>query len=438
MQIGDVVNVQITRENARITQEGFGTALIFGIHTSFVEDYRVYTDLEAVAVDFLTSTEEYKAAAKYFSQALSPERLVIGKRAANVAQQNLITVATVANTTLYTVTINGVAFNYTSDASATNLEIAAGLVAAVNAGSEPVTATDNTDGTFDLDADEAGVAFTVAVTANLTNAAVIANVSLLTELTDFYSTYKDWYFLLITRRTTEAEQLLDIGQAADFIEAVNPGKLFFTSIDQSSLLTSATTDIASVLKGLTYERTTVLYSADEENYPEASWVGGQAPKEPYGITWKFKELTGNVVDNLTDNSISNLDTKNANYFLSVGGTNRIMSKATVASGEFIDVMWGSDKLTARISERIFTRLINADKVPFTSKGLSAIEGDIYAEMLIAAEAGFIVKDSIKITMPAITAISSADKAARHLQGVTFEAQLQGAIHKTTIRGKLYD
>jgi len=50
---------------------------------------------------------------------------------------------TAANATLYRVTINGTAFDYTSDADATVAEITAGLVAAITGGTEPVTATDN-------------------------------------------------------------------------------------------------------------------------------------------------------------------------------------------------------------------------------------------------------------------------------------------------------
>ena len=56
------------------------------------------------------------------------------------------------NNTTYTVTINGTAFQYVSDADATVAEITAGLVAQINAGAEPVTASDNgTD--FDVQGD---------------------------------------------------------------------------------------------------------------------------------------------------------------------------------------------------------------------------------------------------------------------------------------------
>ena len=56
--------------------------------------------------------------------------------------RKLVSVAlTAVNTTHYIVTINGTAFDYTSDGSATTGEIALGLKALINAGSEPVLAS---------------------------------------------------------------------------------------------------------------------------------------------------------------------------------------------------------------------------------------------------------------------------------------------------------
>lgn len=58
------------------------------------------------------------------------------------ASRKLSSVAySVVNTTAYTVVINGVTFTYTSDGSATDAEIAAGLLAAINAGTQPVLAS---------------------------------------------------------------------------------------------------------------------------------------------------------------------------------------------------------------------------------------------------------------------------------------------------------
>ncbi len=202
-EIKDIVVVNITRETAKITRTGFGTPLVFGVHSKFAEEYKVYTSLDGVLEDFLVTDEEYLAALALFSQALSPEKIIIGKRAANVAQIDIVTIDTAQNTVTYTATINGTAFDFLSDADATDLEIADGLVTAINLGSEPVTATDNVDGTFDLDSDVEGDAFTLALSDDGTGSGMssvnsIANVSVATELADFVQLNDDWYFLILS------------------------------------------------------------------------------------------------------------------------------------------------------------------------------------------------------------------------------------------------
>ena len=436
-EIQDIVDVQITRETATITRVGFGTATIVGIHSKFAEDFKTYNNIEAVAEDFETTDEEYKAAAKYFSQALKPEKVIIGKRASNVALQDLVTVSTVENDTTYTVTINGTPFTFLSDADATDLEIADGLVTAINLGSEPVTATDNVDGTFDLDEDVAGATSTIAVDTNLTKTNVIPNVNIATELARLTGLgMTDWYFLILTRRTTEAEQLQDIEETAAYIEAISTPKIYFYAIDQASMLTAVSTDIGSILAALNYDRTVGFYSTDEANYPEAAWIGGQAPKDAGSLTWKFKELIGITADILSSNDITNLKAKSLNFYEEIAGASVISSEAVVAGGEFIDVIRGSDKLSTRIGERIFTIMINTDKIPYTIQGLGVIEDAIRAEIGISIGENFLVSGSEVVTLPDIDSIDSADKAARLLQDVTFSAQLAGAIHKVIIRGTL--
>lgn len=82
----------------------------------------------------------------------------------------LISVVTVANTTDYTVTIDGEAVTYTSDASATALEICDGLVDAINTDTVTsllVLATDNLDETITIRTLEIDEPETFVVTANL-------------------------------------------------------------------------------------------------------------------------------------------------------------------------------------------------------------------------------------------------------------------------------
>ena len=70
------------------------------------------------------------------------------------------------NDATYTVTINGTPFSHVA-VSQTAAVIVAALKVLVDAGSEPVTFTDNLDGTFFLFADDQTLAFTLALTAEL-------------------------------------------------------------------------------------------------------------------------------------------------------------------------------------------------------------------------------------------------------------------------------
>lgn len=438
-EIKDIVVINITRETAKITRVGFGTPMIFGIHSKFAEDFRTYTSIQAVGEDFDITDEESIAATALFSQELSPESIVIGKRAANAAQSDVVTVSNVQDTVTYTDTINGTAFDFLSDGTATNLEIADGLVIAINLGSEPVTATDNVDGTYDVDADVAGVAFTHAVSDDgvgdgLINVPTIDNVSVASELLALEQVFNDWYFLHLTRRTTEAEQLQDIAQAAAFIEPRL--KMYFYAIDQASMLTAVTTDIGNVLKALAFDRTVGMYSDDQALYPECAWVGRVAPETPGSVNWKFQQLAGITPDSLTSNEITNLKAANLNFFEAVAGANIISSEAVVASGEFIDIIRGSDKLSTRMSERIFTTLVSAKKVPLTNDGGATFENDIRAELQVSVTDGFLVEDSIIVTVPDASNISPTDKANRFFSGITFSADFQGATNKVGIAGTL--
>ncbi len=341
-QLSDIVQVNITRETAKITQAGFGTALIFGPLTEFTDRYRIYNSIEAVEADFETTSEQWKAAAALFSQQVSPERVVIGDR-------------------------------------------------------------DTVEALGD-------------------------------ELSAMQAEYGDWYALILTRQGAEADQLADIAAAAAWIEARS--KIHIGCIDQASMLTDAADDIASTLQAAAYERTAVMYSADHANYPEAAWMGRCLPEDPGSITWKFKQLSGISVDELTPTQVAYLKAKNASFYEQVAGYNMISGEAVTASGEFIDIIRGTDWLQARIAEGVFYRMINADKIPFTAQGIAVIENEIRYRLEKGVDVGLLVDGSIVITSPDIADVDPLEKSRRFLNNMRFTARLAGAVHKTSIAGKL--
>ncbi len=100
-----------------------------------------------------------------------------------VAQVDTVTVAgTVEIGDIFTATVNGVAFNFTAATTSAN-DVAAGLVSAINGGTEPVTAADLGGGVFTLTADVAGAAFTSAVATTETDGSAADDQTIVTAST---------------------------------------------------------------------------------------------------------------------------------------------------------------------------------------------------------------------------------------------------------------
>jgi hypothetical protein len=212
-------------------------------------------------------------------------------------------------------------------------------------------------------------------------------------------------------------------------------KLFFMSSADANMLNPAdATDIASLLKAKTYDRSITLYSADAANHPELGYMGGQLPKDPGSITWAYKAIKGAVVDTINSGEKSAVQGKNGNTYTTVAGLN-VTEEGKVASGEFIDVMHGIDFITARLKENIFALLANVDKVPFTDQGIASIENEVRG-VLQQAVGQSIIAEGYTVTVPAAADVPKADKGNRLLPNVKFNAVLAGAIHKTEIYGTL--
>lgn len=239
-----------------------------------------------------------------------------------------------------------------------------------------------------------------------------------------------WYKLIIA---SKAEA--DVKDAAEYIETQR--KIFCVSLEDADILTSVTTDLASDLKALGYVRTYVFFSEESEKYPEAAIEGLLCPKDPGSYTYKFKTIRGITPSKLTDSQITNLRSKNVNFFQTVGGVNMFEEGTVIGEKEYIDTIIFIDWLHARMSERIFATLVSVDKVPYTDNGIGVIENDVRAQLAEGIRVGGLAADPAPIvSVPKASEVDSADKLARALRNVTFNATLAGAIHSVEVSGSV--
>lgn len=545
-ELKDIVEVNITRESARVTQTGFGTPMIFGEHPYFVDRSRDYNDPDDMLDDgFPANSLHYLAARALMSQELSPSLFKVGRKLGDYNAIQKVTFTGTATAGTFTLTLDAettgaIAYDAALSAIETAIEALSAITSVSVSGSlsagltieflNPGLQVVNTM-TVDVSSLTGVTAGAVAV-VQVGSAVETWTVGLAALRNEGAGGDDDWYALGILSRAKQ--DILDIAAA---VEAASTPKIFFGVSEDSDIAGSGSGDLASALKALNYDRTSPFYlttagqneqqkvvpdinptagvftitldgvtsgdiaydaintviataledmtnigsvtvtgimdttgfiiewtdvdgnkpinaitvdvsglttttavtiteeQAGEASFPEFAWMGGQLPKTPGSITWKFKTLIGITPDVLTSTAIGNVKGKNCNVYETIANIS-MAHEGVVSSGEFIDIIRGVDWIQARISERVFTLLANADKIPYTDPGVEMIKTEIQAVLEQAVDNNVLVENTITITAPKVADVSPTDKANRFLPDIKFGATLAGAIHKVKIDGKL--
>lgn len=301
-------------------------------------------------------------------------------------------------------------------------------------GTADVTFTDGaTVGT--VTAATAGDYFAVVMTGEgWAHLETTADAGIATDLAAVELYDNDWYALLTVDATGPAE----IEAAAAWTETL--AKIYLAQTSDSLVATgslaSDATSIAYTLKNANYDRTMLFFHRDSDEFVGAAMAGRALPESAGSITWAYKQLSSVSAQTLTTTERTNLENKDINFLSTLAGVN-ITRYGVACGGEYIDVMRGTDWLAARIQERVYTLLLNNDKLPYTDAGIQAVRAEILAQLDQGIARDFIAADpKPTCTVPLATAVSAADKSSRTLNDVTFRATLAGAIHKVAIEGEL--
>ena len=451
MSLQDIVKVQIDKQTAAISRAGFGTPMIMSSEADglLATTTKIYgPDLAELTADgFATDGPTARKFLSLISQNPKVDKVVVGKRS-NQPLKTLTITPIAKNTTEYSVTIGGVGplatspaetFTFTSDATATVAEITAGLVLAINGGSQNVLATDNTTditvekATTPGGAAAAGVSFSLTVNdrtllevQNITaDPGVVADLNAIRGNADGDD---DWYAAFLDN-SGEAE-LLALAAAMESIP-----KLFLAVTSDADVLTAVTTDVGSVLQANNYARTALVWHQDPDRGPEGSWAGRALPFDPGSITWNLlANIAGAPATTFETSELNELKNKNVNRFVVLGGQTAPQEGKTTG-GEFIDVTRGIDFITARLQENIFGQLLRLPKIPFTDAGIAIIENEVRGVMELGISNNIFTADPAPVvTVPRANDVDVNDRANRLLPDVNFSAQLAGAIHTVEVNG----
>lgn len=434
------VNIQVFADAPGVNVASFGVPMIAGA-CAMSERIRFYENSADALADQLAgdiSQAQYDAVAAGFAQPQTPSQIAVGRIEADVAQVNTVTVGgTPAATFIYTITINGTPFAYTADLD-DNAAIATALRAAINGGSQPVTASGASTAVV-LTADVAGTPFTVAVSVSnvagtLTNVATTPNVNVATELAEIVAENAGWYSFGLVSRSD-----LDNLRAAAWVESNN--RIFGAQTSSADAKAGTAGNILLQLQALAYTRTFPEWYSDDAIPAVFAWTSFKtaANLDIRATAWAHAPLVGIPADDEALTSTERLNILNAggNVYLTLDGVG-VTFPGKMASGAFIDVTTTVDWYGARVREALTQELINASarnsKIPYNDQGFSVIGNAVDGVNGQAVRAQHLNDGTTFVNLPLRRNLSSGNVTARNYP-FTFGGQLTSAV--LTIAGTGY-
>jgi Protein of unknown function (DUF3383). len=253
------------------------------------------------------------------------------------------------------------------------------------------------------------------------------------EINKLLAATSEWFFL-ITDADTDAEKIA----IATFIETQD--LIYVTHDSNPAAITSATTDLASVLKGQSMMHTIVMYTKDTALVaPEAAYVGRHSTVTIGSNLWGYKTLVGLTPENYTTTEVGYLKDKNLQFYTKVGADPVIVGNMNVVGGEKIHVMLGSIWLKVRIAERYWNLLLVNERILYTNAGIDLFKAELYTVLSEAVTNNILTDETpFQINVPNALNLTSQQRANGVLDGITFRARLAGAIiYVDGVKGTVY-
>lgn len=443
--ISDYIDIQITRDTIQVTRTGFGVPLIFSAEATF-SDVRSFATITEVRDEFGSNSETAKQAERLFDQKFKVPIVQIARwNTVNDLTDELDDLIQKENGNSWyslelayinlddTDILDAAAwvsgqkkiFGYQSRTedilTASTSDIASSLKTLNNertfgfytsAGKKQIL-------TLTLDAD--------FVTANVIDGTIDG---IAITPVPFTTNHDDTMTALAVELATNAKIETAIVSAPRVITITCLNEFPTINIDmQNFIITLGATQAGVIIIETQRGRGDTI-----NNELHAAILGRIMPLDAGSATWKFKNLNNVAPDELTTTEKNNALGKNINLYLETGPLANTR-EGTMASGEFIDVIRGVDKIEFGISETIFTTLIELDKVGYTNDGVNVLVNDVIKELQIATDETILSEERPFIVIAdTVESVPSSQRASRVAPDINFTAFLAGAIHKVVIRG----
>lgn len=238
---------------------------------------------------------------------------------------------------------------------------------------------------------------------------------------------ESWYITNVDGGQTSA----DILEAAAWTESRQ--KIYIAQSNDGDILSGAGGNIAELLNGFNYNRSSLIYHSDDAEYLNGAWTssgGGLNLDSPDGVgIWAYRQLSGVPFDQVTSTEAANIFSNEANLFGRNVGVS-FTSKGTMASGRFIDITTTVDWVTKRSEEAWIALAVGTPtKIPYTNAGINIIVAVLQGVLDSGVTFGHFSPDfPPTIKAPDVSEVSQQDKIDRVLT-LQASAVLAGAVQK---------
>lgn len=479
LPVSNLVNVQVNLASSPAQAQSLSDLLVLGssnvIDTQ--ERMRSYSSAASVAADFGSTAPEYLAALAWFGQSPQPTNLYIGRWAKTATSGKLVCATisaaaqAIANWTAITagsfdVTIDGTlkAVSGLNFSAATNLnavasDITTGLAGVGtcvwNASYQRFEFTSATTGLTSsvsflsptgTGTDISGMLAGLSTSSGAYSVTGIAAETAIAAATLFDSTFGQQWYALFVCGAADTDHLA----IAAYIESANTKHAYGVSHQEAAVLVASdTTNISYQLKLLGYRKTLSQYSSSSL-YAVVSLLARILTTDYTAnntvITLMYKQEPGVAAEYVNASQLAALAGFNCNVFVEYDNNTAIIQNGVVASGDFIDTIFGADWLAIGIQNAYFNALYTSPtKIPQTDEGghilATVIEAECAAGVkngLLApgtwTQAGFgalnygdFLSKGYYVYRPSMNTQNPTDRAARKDVTTQVAAKLAGAI-----------
>lgn len=479
-----LINVSVNLSPIAAQGRNFNSCLVVGssdvINVS--ERIRSFNTLEDVADAFGTTAPEYLAAVNFFSQVPQPIQLYIGRWAEEdtppllvggplSAAQQVLANWTAITTGAFKITVDAAehAVAGLDFSGQTNLNgVAAIITAATSAyaictwdgsrftftGVAPLGANTSIGylatpvGGTDLSALLRGTLATGATPVGGVDAETpVEAIAILDD------NQQQWYAL-----TFAVADLIDnsaLLAVAAYVQGASNKHIFgITTAEAAAITVGDSTSIGYLLKQAGYTRSFAQYSANAP-YAVASLIGRGVTVNFSGnnttITFMWKQEPGIVPEYLTSTQADCLNANNYDYFAWFNNDTAIIVNGKVASGAYIDEIWGLDWLANTVQTSVYNLLYTSQtKIPQTDSGNQLIANSINQALAAGVNNGLIAPGTwtqqgfgqlqtgdyldtgYYIYTPPVALQLQADREARKSVLFQIAVKLAGAIHTVDV------